>query len=251
MPANIDVAMLEMFRAEVETHMTVLNDGLLALEKIPGRRDRCEALMRAAHSIKGAAKIVGLPAAVAVAHAIEDSFVAVGAGRVGMTSELVDVLLQGVDLLGRAAEVDDAGRATLEVDDPQIAKINSRLAEAMSGNQKVVRAAQDTAAASGAAQACEPAEFYPRGRLDAEWSMAHRDRVVSLLRSEVPLIRFDLSDVTSIDAAGLAFLALAARAANQQGLKSKIQIDGVNTALERLLHAAGLGSLCRLARVEE
>ena len=71
-----DSSMLDLFRAEIETHAPVLNEGLLALEKDPTQTKRLEALMRAAHSIKGAGRIVGVEAAVQVAHVLEDYFVA-------------------------------------------------------------------------------------------------------------------------------------------------------------------------------
>jgi anti-anti-sigma factor len=250
MSTNIDIAMLEMFRSEVETHMAVLNDGLLALEKDPSQGDRFEALMRAAHSIKGAAKIVGLSAAVAVAHAIEDSFVALRTGRVGMTSELVDVLLAGVDLLGRATEVDDSGRAAMDADDPRVAKFSLRIAEAMGGTAEVVPEAQAVASAPAAGRAIEPAEFRPEGRLDAAWTLAHRAEVASLVRSSVSAVRFDLSDVAFIDAAGLSFLALAAQTPDGRGATRKIRLQGVSPTLERLLHATGLRGLCPVAAVE-
>ena len=92
MTINSDPALWEMFRSEVDTHMAVLCDGLLALEKDPRQSGQFDALMRAAHSIKGAAKIVGIPAAVQVAHALEDCFVAAHEGRLSMSSGLVDVL---------------------------------------------------------------------------------------------------------------------------------------------------------------
>jgi two-component system sensor histidine kinase and response regulator WspE len=94
-----DPAMLDLFQAEVETHVAVLNDGLLALENNPGATDQLEALMRAAHSIKGGARIVGLDAAVKVAHAMEDCFVAAQKGVVSLGSEQIDILLRIVDIL--------------------------------------------------------------------------------------------------------------------------------------------------------
>ena len=94
-----DPALLDLFQAEVETHVAVLSDGLLALENNPGATDQLEALMRAAHSIKGGARIVGLDAAVRVAHVMEDCFVAAQKGEVLLGSEQIDVLLQIVDLL--------------------------------------------------------------------------------------------------------------------------------------------------------
>lgn len=99
-----DPAMLDLFQAEVESHVAVLNDGLLALENNPGATDELEALMRAAHSIKGGARIVGLDAAVKVAHAMEDCFVAAQKGAVSLGSEQIDILLRIVDILINIAE---------------------------------------------------------------------------------------------------------------------------------------------------
>ncbi len=105
-----DPAMLDLFQAEVETHVAVLSDGLLALENNPGATDQLEALMRAAHSIKGGARIVGLDAAVKVAHAMEDCFVAAQKGAVSLGSEQIDILLRIVDILINIAEsIHDGG----------------------------------------------------------------------------------------------------------------------------------------------
>ena len=97
----LDPALLDLFRAEIDTHLPALSEGLLALEKDPNQPKRLEALMRAAHSIKGAARIVGVEAAVQVAHAMEDCFVAAQKGAIALTSDAVDVLLGGVDALQR------------------------------------------------------------------------------------------------------------------------------------------------------
>src|SRR5947209_1353267 len=107
--ASCDPALLDLFRAELETHLPALNEGLLALERDAAQPERLEALMRAAHSIKGAAKIVGVEAAVQVAHALEDCFVAAQNGAVTLTSDAVDVLLRGVDALHRVAGPADDG----------------------------------------------------------------------------------------------------------------------------------------------
>ncbi len=94
-----DPTMLDLFQAEVETYVAVLNDGLLALENDPGATDQLEALMRAAHSIKGGARVVGLDVAVRVAHVMEDCFVAAQKGEVSLGSDQIDILFQIVDLL--------------------------------------------------------------------------------------------------------------------------------------------------------
>ena len=73
-------SMLDLFRTEAETQALVLTAGLLALEREPTLAGELEACMRAAHSLKGAARIVGLEVGVRVAHAIEDCFVAAQQG---------------------------------------------------------------------------------------------------------------------------------------------------------------------------
>jgi two-component system sensor histidine kinase and response regulator WspE len=100
-----DESMLELFRTEVETHTATLTDGLLALETNPGAADQLEALMRAAHSIKGGARVVELDAAVQLAHVMEDCFVAAQKNELTLTSEHIDILLQGVDMLNQIVGV--------------------------------------------------------------------------------------------------------------------------------------------------
>ncbi len=101
-------SMLDLFRMEVETQAATLNDNLLALETQPDPTEALSALMRAAHSIKGAARIVQVEPAVKVAHVMEDCFVAAQQGSITLSSAQIDSLLQGVDLLLRIAQVPDA-----------------------------------------------------------------------------------------------------------------------------------------------
>ena len=93
------VSMIDLFRIDAEGQAEVLTSGLLALERDPKAADQLEACMRAAHSLKGAARIVGLTAGVRVAHALEDCFVAAQSGRIGLKKHDIDRLLSGVDLL--------------------------------------------------------------------------------------------------------------------------------------------------------
>lgn len=59
--------------------------------------------MRAAHSLKGAARIVGVDAGVSVAHVMEDCLVSAQESRLYLQPEHIDALLQGTDLLMRIA----------------------------------------------------------------------------------------------------------------------------------------------------
>jgi two-component system sensor histidine kinase and response regulator WspE len=98
-------SMIELFRMEAESHTATLSAGLVALEGAAATPDVIEPLMRAAHSLKGAARIVGLDAAVRVAHAMEDAFVAAQKGKVVLEPDHVDILLRGVDLLIQIAQL--------------------------------------------------------------------------------------------------------------------------------------------------
>ncbi|MCY7278002.1 MAG: Hpt domain-containing protein, partial [Phormidesmis sp. CAN_BIN44] len=104
----LDSSMMELFRLEVEAQATLLNNGLLALESQSHSAQELEALMRAAHSVKGAARIVGLDAAVQLAHVMEDCFVAAQDRTITLNSDRADVLLRGVDLLQSLSQVSDA-----------------------------------------------------------------------------------------------------------------------------------------------
>lgn len=98
-----DMSMEELFRAEAETQCAVLTGDLLALEKSENPAPLLENLMRAAHSLKGAARIVGLDKAVSVAHAMEDRFVEAQKTNAVPGAAMMDVMLKGVDLLRQIA----------------------------------------------------------------------------------------------------------------------------------------------------
>ena len=107
-----ELPMIELFRLEVENQTVVLTENLLALEQNPTDASRLGALMRAAHSLKGAARMVDLDAAVCVAHGLEDIFVAAQEGSLVLLPKHVDVLLHGVDLLHRIALASDGNIET-------------------------------------------------------------------------------------------------------------------------------------------
>ncbi len=108
-----DFSMLDLFSLEVETQGEVLNDHLLTLENqlqdssdAQGSISLLEALMRASHSIKGAARIVQIEPAVKIAHVMEDCFMAAMEGKIALTPNNIDFLLQGVDFLQLVGKVE-------------------------------------------------------------------------------------------------------------------------------------------------
>lgn len=109
-------SLLELFRVEVETQCAILTEGLLALERDAGTVDHLETLMRAAHSLKGAARIMNLNRAVQVAHTMEDCFVEAQRGSLALPRTRIDLLLQGVDLLTRISQTEEASMESWETE---------------------------------------------------------------------------------------------------------------------------------------
>lgn len=171
-PMNDDLSqlsLLELYRIETENQTAILTRELLALERQESGRPATdestahatapgesplERLMRAAHSLKGAARIVNVEMAVRLAHALEDCFVAAqrllegrqkmehagreqslakdppgdtqsegpgvsgkGAGSPNAGSILpYDLLLRGVDLLTNIAQKPEPGHVAQEAE---------------------------------------------------------------------------------------------------------------------------------------
>lgn len=101
------LSMLELFRLEVRGQAQALTEGLLALERDPTAAEPLQASMRAAHSLKGAARIVGLDSGVGIAHAMEELLVDAQGRSAPLARARIDALLRGVDLLARMAELSE------------------------------------------------------------------------------------------------------------------------------------------------
>src|SRR5262245_2588890 len=106
-----DFSLLDLFREEVRVHAAALNAGLLALESEPGNAAHVEPLMRAAHSIKGAARIVNLDLAVRLAHVMEDAFVAAQDRGLHIGPPELALLVRGLAILCALSTISDAAGA--------------------------------------------------------------------------------------------------------------------------------------------
>ena len=100
-------SMLELFRMEVEGQCENLTEGLLELDSGNQSKEVFESLMRSAHSIKGAARIVGLEQAVQLAHGMENVFVSAQNGEITLKKEDVDLLLSIVDIFQEISNTHD------------------------------------------------------------------------------------------------------------------------------------------------
>jgi len=103
-----DMSMLDLFRLETENQTAVLSTELMDLEQDPGAEPKLESLMRAAHSMKGAARMVGMETVVHIAHKMEDCFVAAQRKEIQLGSDHIDVLLSAVDLMNQIAHLPES-----------------------------------------------------------------------------------------------------------------------------------------------
>src|SRR5690349_12896722 len=98
--AKLFERLMTTFLGELAEHVRVLNDELLALEKQPDEADRAErfrVLFRAAHSLKGAARSVGVPLIEDACHRLEDILVAARDGRLTLDRERFALLFAAAD----------------------------------------------------------------------------------------------------------------------------------------------------------
>ena len=241
-----DPAMLELFRAEMDTHVPVLSQGLLALEKGRAGDKDLEAMMRAAHSIKGAARIVGIEAAVRVSHVMEDCFSAAQGHRITLSSEAVDVLLQGVDALQRICSPQPDPAFT----EQSIQALIDRIAAVREGKSCAPpgQPTQESFVSPAAVQRVTSTVMPQESRLmlpavfDASAAKSLRGELSNILRNNPSRIRFDFSQVQHLSAAALSLLASFARETARAETVPAIDAEGVSAAMGALLRTTGLDS---------
>ena len=102
-----DFSMFELFRQEVESQSIQLNRDLLELEEDASSASLLESLMRASHSLKGAARMVGVDAVVNIAHVMEDCFVSAQKNELLISKEHIDHLLKSVDLIDFIVKINE------------------------------------------------------------------------------------------------------------------------------------------------
>ncbi len=104
-PESIDPSMLDLLKAEMESNINILSQGILDLEENPKDNSQLEKLMRSSHSIKGAARLVNIDAVVKLAHAMEDCFVAAQNRNICISGNCTDIVFQSLDLLKQIASL--------------------------------------------------------------------------------------------------------------------------------------------------
>ncbi len=94
-----DQEIREIFKAESAEHIQRLEQGFLHLETDPQNKAVLEELLREAHSLKGAARMIGLAGIATLSHRLEDILGAAGKGSVHLSSQIIDSLCRGLDAI--------------------------------------------------------------------------------------------------------------------------------------------------------
>ena len=84
-----DTTLRALFKAESEEHLQHLDDALLRLEKTPADQALLEEAFREAHSLKGAARMLGLTSIQTPAHRLEDELNAARHGAQPLNAEML------------------------------------------------------------------------------------------------------------------------------------------------------------------
>ena len=114
-----DPELRALFKAESEEHLQTLENGLLRLEAEPHDSAMLEELFRSAHSLKGAARMLGVEGVETLAHHFEDQLGAARRGHLVMSAATADRLYQGLDAMRRLAREAADGEAA-QVDIPLV-----------------------------------------------------------------------------------------------------------------------------------
>ena len=151
-----------MFAEEAEGRLATLSELLLELERNGADQELLSSVFREAHTLKGAAAVVGLADVLRVAHAMEEILEGLRRGDASATPELVDALLGAVDgmremvpaVLAGDDRGDHADRLVATLRAPRPAALGSGAGRPAPG---APASAQDHPAAGGAAGRHGPA----------------------------------------------------------------------------------------------
>ena len=97
----IDVSMKVIFSEEVGNQLSAISSALVELEDDFSNPQKLERLMRASHSLKGAARVVGLGDIVDFTHEMENCFSAAQNSKIRINSDSLDVFLDCADFIAQ------------------------------------------------------------------------------------------------------------------------------------------------------
>jgi two-component system chemotaxis sensor kinase CheA len=134
--AEIRQQLINSFKAEQSEHVQKINQGLLVLEKNPPASEQqaiLKEIFREAHSLKGAARAVGVTLVESLGHALEELLLTAKEGRLTFSPELFDLLYQGLDAVELVMAQLEAGQSAPPA---AVLELLARLEEMARGNRE-------------------------------------------------------------------------------------------------------------------
>jgi two-component system chemotaxis sensor kinase CheA len=139
------------FSAEAQEHLQKLNEGVLRLERGEADADLMADILRAAHTLKGSARMMGFKEINQVAHKLEDLLLELKEGRLEASHPLCDLIFQALDTMDACRLAIVEGReGEIQVD--EVANLLERTAQGEPLPESTRRAASDSAASQAAAE---------------------------------------------------------------------------------------------------
>jgi two-component system sensor histidine kinase and response regulator WspE len=231
---TIDASLLDLFREEVRSLCGQLSTGLVELEAAPTDTRRIEPLMRAAHSLKGASRIVHQMTAIDLAHEMEEVLVSAQRGKLTLTQADIDVLLSSTDILATMADADLAtwGEAHASATADHVRTLRARLkCESLPPPPPVVAAAVPVATPNVVVPTVEPPSPAPSPSKAADTA---QDQVVRISAKSLTRL-LSLAGESLVEARWLQPFA-------QSLLKLKKQQDHLSAVIEDLMATLPAGS---------
>jgi CheY-like chemotaxis protein len=113
---ELDVEMLDVFREEANSLLQEIRINLDILARRPHDREALWEVKRHAHTLKGAAGIVGLTKLSALAHKVEDLLGRLSETEAGSNSRIVELLLNATTCLTALAEGEESKSLDIEIE---------------------------------------------------------------------------------------------------------------------------------------
>lgn len=173
------------FREETADNVRTIADGLLALERAPDDRATLDSVFRAAHTVKGSARLLGFGAVANVAHAMESLLGLMRAGTIKLAPTLNDLLLQTNDALLTLATAASEQRAV----DLDTADLIRQLERAARGEGDPLPSTPPVSVAASPPILAEVPTSSPAPADSVSITLAEPPSAPPLVRSEVAPIR--------------------------------------------------------------
>ncbi len=123
---------IDQFKAETLEHLQRLSEGLLKLEKMPGKVELLESMMREAHTIKGCATMMGYARLAEVAHRLEDGMERALSGDLKMDKGHFELFFRCLDTMEPLLE-EEVGERGRKIEMPAVEALCREVEEVFAG----------------------------------------------------------------------------------------------------------------------